>query len=650
MKIPSNSLWTQTNEGEITGILNGTNSVALDTIGQVKLARKPVALLSSASDSDFAYLMAIAYLNNKYIAVTSDNVFTGSLDGNNWTQETDFTPATTNASDAVVFNERLVVSEDNDLADWDGAGDDVYNLVSLTSGVPHPLSVFGVQLAVGDGNTVKLYNTSYVLGQTLTLPTEFQVTTIRTVGNFLYIGTKNLNGNNAKVFIWDGNSSAYDSECSVGAEWVFSMTEYGSSVAAITSSGQLIQVSGSQYVELAALPVYYMPHAKWMGANGLLLNGKVFNRGMVTNGKTIYINIEGETDTGFVPEMKSGVWVYDPEVGLYHRGTSSTDTLVEDNGLSLTDNTITTSTAHNLKTGDAVEFRAVSGIVGINNDYTYYVTVVSPTTIKLSLTRQGVYSQRYVSMTGTPAVGDVLVFYPNTDNGLQLTATSGAVSLTTINETSLDMLSSEVLWGSRTKKEDGTATYVINTFCEQSNIGSFTTQRIYSDNIEQNWNKIYAFLDGLVTETDTAMVKVQTKYKPTTIELEGVWASTTQLNSNNAEEYSAWGDIEVGDELVFTNGKGQGKTAHVVSIESSSTVYSLVVDEEIGTTSSTVMFYATPFKKVGTWTKDTKANEYITTQIHNAQSPWIKIKCELRGIDITVSKYDLVNAIHKSTV
>lgn len=108
MKIPSNSLWTQTNEGEITGILNSTSSVALDTVGQVSLTKKPVAIFSSASDADFNFLTALPYFANNYVAVTTDGIFKGNLDGTAWTQETDFTPSTTNASDAVVDRKSVV--------------------------------------------------------------------------------------------------------------------------------------------------------------------------------------------------------------------------------------------------------------------------------------------------------------------------------------------------------------------------------------------------------------------------------------------------------------------------------------------------------------------------------------------------------------
>jgi len=654
MKIPSNKMWTQLNKGEVLGVINETSNMALDTTGQAKLTKRPVALMSSVSDANYSHTMAIPYFNGNYFSITDDGIFFGTLNGTTFTEETDFIPATTLSTDALVFNDKLVVTVDNNIDDYTTGGTDTYGLESLTSGVPHPLAIFDSQttykLAVGNGNTVKLLDTSYVASTTvLTLASQFIVTTMRYRNGYLYIGTKTNDGSEARIFIWNGSGTNAQYECPVGCEWVFSMTEFGSSVAAIVSSGQLIQVSGSQYVQLAALPVYYKPHARWQGAGGLTLNGKVFNRGMLTVGQTIYINVDGDTDTGFIPEMKSGIWVFDPEVGLYHRASSTTNLMVIDDTFNVTGNEITTSATHNLKTGDAVEFESVLGLTDITQDIPYYVTVTATNKIKLSLTREDVAAARYVTITGTPNTGDDLVYFPNSDSGSTFIATSGAIALTTINETPQQTLSSEVIWGTKTENEAGTAVYVLNAFHDSNNIGHLTTQRIYSENIEQTWNDLYVLLDGLVTENDKVIVKTQTTYQPTIIELDGAWADSETINSNNVNQTTAWANISVGDEIIITEGYGQGKTAHVTDINVSSTIYSIVLDEAIGTAGA-VKFYRTSFQKIGEYTSYVKNNEYLKSIfMEKKNSPWIKIKVELRGADMAINMLELSNVIHKNT-
>lgn len=660
MKIPSNKLWTQTNQGEVAGILHETYNMNFDALGQAQLARRPVSVYTSVSDANLKYLMALVYFSGSYKAITSDSsepVFQGSLDGGAWSNNTVFTPSCGLNSDAIIFKDsstiQLIVSQNTALARWDGGFSvNLSAVTGLTAGVPHPLAIFDSQtsykLAVGDANTVKTYNDTYTVNPTvLTIASQFQVTTMRYRNGYLYIGTKHLYGGEARVFIWNGSGTNAQYECPVGAEWVYAMTEYQDSVAVVTSSGQILKISGVSAVPIANFPVYYQKQARWQNGGATLI-GKVFNRGIRTVGDKIYINIDGSVDTGFVPEMKSGIWVYDPDMGLYHRGTASTNAMVGDTTFTVSGETLTTTATHNLKTGDAVSFSAVSGISGIKVKDIYYVTVTGTNTIKLSQSKDALVRGNYQQLSGTVA-GDTFNYFPNTDNGYMFGATSGAIGITTNYDTVIPLLSSEIIWGSRTKNEAGTAVYTLNVFAESNNIGSLTTQRIYTDNVEQSWKELYTFLDNIVTTNDDIVVKIQTKYQPTMVELNGTWVSSTVLNSTNSYNKTAWLDFEVGDEVVFVDGKGQGKTAHVVSVESSSSVVSLTLDEAYGVAGQTVDLYRTNFKKVGTYGVDNKGNEFIKVALNNITSPWIKIKCELRGCGTTVNMFELANSIQKGT-
>lgn len=650
MKIPSNKQWTQDTSGDTFGILGATQNMSLDTMGKAILSRKAVAVMDSQADADFEHVMAIVYYDSTYYVVTSGGVFLGSIDGVNYSEEVDFTPVTTLSTDAVIFNSLLVVSIDDNLASWDGAGNDVYTRASLVSGVPHPMCVFGTQLAIGDGNNVNLYNTSWTKNSVvLTLPTEYQVTTIRSRNDYIYVGTRNINGGEARIFVWDGDTSLYNFEVPVGASWIFSMTEYKNTVAAITSQGQLGYVSGNEFAELSTLPVYHNPHARWQGSGGLTLNGKVFNRGMITVGDTIYLNIEGEVDTGYVPEMKSGIWVYDPAVGLYHRSASSTDRTVEDGGLTRNGDVLTTSVAHGLKTGDGIVFESVSGLTGVNARVTYYVTVISSTEVKLSQSRKAVNAGKYVTLGGTPNSGDDFVYTPNVDFGAN-SATSGAIAQTVYNETPLSIFSSEVIWGSKISLPNGTVNYSLNVFCDQYNIGSFTTQRIYSENLDQSWKNLNNFIDGLSVSTESVVVKAQTIFDEPTKELRGVWLDSNTINSNSANDFTAFSDIEVGYELVIVDGNGRGRTVHVTEVDTSSLTVSLTVDESIGTANQTMNFYYTSFKKVGqALTLDNKVKEKVQSVIDSTSSPWIALKIELRGFAPAVNMMELSNVIQSKS-
>jgi hypothetical protein len=649
MKIPSNRQWNQNNTGDSIGVLGDTTNMTLDTQGKARLARKAVSIWGSRDDNGFAYPLSINYFDDSYILLTSDDIFRGDFPNYTFTDAgMGSNPAFGLFSDAVVFNSLYATSITNKLYTWDGDTTWTDRGGSLTSGINHPLAVFGTQIAVGDGNTVKLFSTGYVLQITLTLPTEHRVVTMRSVGDYIYIGTKNMNGGNAKIYVWDGDSTLYNYEVEVGASWVFAMTEYLNSVAAITNTGQLGRVNGTTFEQLDALPVYFDPHATWQNSTGLQLNGKVFNRGIATIGDCIYLNIEGEVDSGFVPEMKSGIWVYDPAVGLYHRASASSDEVVQDTGLTRSGDVLTTTTAHKLKTGDAVCFDSVSALTGVNAEETYYVEAVSTTTIKLSQSRKALENGIYVTLGGTPGAFDILVYAENSDYSTA-SATSGAILPTTYAETPHPNLSSEILWGCRFDLPAGTAVYGLFSFTDSYNIGSFTTQRIYTDNIEQTWNNLYNFIDGLTLSNEEVVIKAQTIFEPDSTELAGVWLNSTTVNNNSTEDFSAWSDIEEGYEIVVIDGYGRGHTAHVSEINTSSSTISLVLDEAIGTANETCTLYYTTFKKVGTTlTKENKDTEKLKTAIMGLNAPWISLKVELRGFMTAANMMELVNVSHKS--
>lgn len=656
MRIPEDQLYIQTNQGDTFGVLGDTRNMILDVPGKVMLSRKPVAILTSLVDADVGYTMSLVYFSDSYIAVTEDEIFEGTLDGRTWGQVAS-SPATSLSTDAIVFNGYLYVTTDNNLSRWNGNATWNNSLASLTSGVPHPMCTFDslttYKLAIGNGNTVKTYDTSHNANATvLTLETQYQVTSLRYRNGYLYVGTKNLNGGEAKVFIWNGDGVNPQYECPVGSEWIFSMCEYGTSVAVVTGAGQLLQVVGSTAKELAAFPVAFKPDVRWQGGTGLLLNGKVFNRGMVAIKENIYINVEGDVDVGFVPEMKSGIWVYNPVTGLNHRTTSVTDDVVRDTSLSVSNSVITTSAAHKLKTGDAVVFDSVSGLTGVSDQYLYYVTVLTTTTIKLSMSRTGVEEEEYVTIGGTPTVGDVLVYSENSEYGSNYRGTSGAIMRTVYAESPLPHLTSEIIWGTKTDNPSGDDIYALNAFSDSYNVGTFSTQRIYSEYLEETWKEAYAFIDGLFLEDEQVQMKIQTKFQdPSQLQvLSGVWASADTINLNVPAEFAAWADIQEGNELVLINGYGQGYTVHVQEggITTTALTVSLKVDEELGSAGEEVEFYFTTFKRCNfPKTNEEKGRmEYIRAEIENSNSTWCILKFEMRGFRTAINTVDLSKVKH----
>lgn len=648
MKIPRDNIWTQTNDGDFFGVLSEVENMNFANKGKMQASRKPFSLYTSDDNGDLGYILSIDYFDGNYICLTNDEAFTFDLQAATLT-EISSSPVFGLNSDAEVFNSRYYTTTNNDISYWNGSSW-TNSLKSLTSNVPHPLASFDSEssLAIGNGNQVILINTSHTTTVTLTIPSKYQVTTMRYRNGYLYIGTKNLNGGEAKVFIWSASTSGSDYEVPIGSNWVFSMTEYGNSVACVTNAGELLQISGSQSNLLAIFPIAHDTNAVWADSSGLTLNGKVMNRGMITHGSSIYLNVDATTSTIFNPKMKSGIWQYSPDNGLHHRSHHSLDKSVSDNGLSVSNSVITTSTAHNLKTGDGVVFSTTSGLSGIDTQVTYYAKVNSSTQIRLSLTRKALRNENYVEITGTPTSLDVLEYVENTDFNASYGGAQGAIGMVSSLEKSFPIWTSPIIWGARMDDKDGNSKYGILTFVDSYNISRFTLQRLYASEGKQTWESLYTFLDGITNSEEEIILKAITEDNEHLV-LQGVWGSTNKIHSvASSFDEDEWSDVERGCEVVLIDGYGRGYSAHVTKIETSSNTFVLTLDESVGTVNKPVYFYYTMAKKIGD-SDMFRCDDWSKTKI-NEKSNWIKITGEMRGFEPAITHFDVVNAKHQGTV
>lgn len=654
MKIPSDNNWTQTNSGDILGVLHDTQNISLDADGKLQVSKKAFNRLNNtdASASGLGYILSLKYYNGQYFALTVDDAFLFDLgDGGSYSPITLSTGVALN-SDAEVCFGRVYMTTNNNLDYYDGSI--TASVEALNADVPHPLCVFESQesykLAIGNGNTVKILNSSNDSSTTLlTLPATYEVTTMAYRSSYLYIGTRNKSGGDAKVYIWDGTANTFNYEVPVGAFKVYSIIPYGQTVAFLTSKGQLCEIQGTTAVQLSAFPVFYKQDAIWDDGTNVAYIGKVMHRGMVSVGNKIYINVNGDVDSGFMPEMKHGLWVFDPKRGLYHRSYHSLDRAVVETPSVLSSNTLTIST-HNLKTGDQIIFIAIGSLTGVKTATKYYVSVESSTTIKIALSRKALQNGNYVTIGG--AVGGSSVKYvPNTDWGAGYSQFQGAITAINPLEPISKGWESPVIWASRISDFTDTAFYAIYGFTDAWNIGRFTTQRILSAEITNTWTKLRGFIDGALLDNEKVIVKYKKGIRgstPTEV-FQGLWASATTITSvSSTQKEDEWSDIEVGDELTIVDGYGRGYTTHVTAISINGSDYTITVDESIGSSTKSVYFYADNFKKAGVFTNVRPVPD-IFEDVINTKSPWVQLKIELRGFSPSVTMLDLGESTDKAS-
>ena len=654
MKIPSNNRWVQTNSGDVFGTLNETHNISFDSEGKAKLTRKAVAhkAETAATDANFELPLAFLYYNSDIVAVTDDDVYTGEADGSGFSAIAS-SPNLFPGTDGVVFNNLLYVSDSTSLSHWN-ATTWTNNVISgLTSNKPHPLEIFESQathqLAIGDVSQVKVYDSSHVAGTHLTIPDNYEVTCLTYFNQFLYVGTKDINGGEARIFIWDGSSAAADYSVPVGGSWIMAMKRYKGSVVCITDEGELLRVSGASAQRLAAFPVFYEQGARWFTGSSAIV-GKVTPNGIAVIGDVIYINIDGEVESGHVASMKSGVWVFDPEVGLYHYSGHSVDEVRQETGLTRSGNQLTTSADHGLKTGDAVLFNTIGGLTGVTNDVVYYAVVVDADTISLAGNRFDADQGNLIELGGTPNGADELFYTPNTDLGSIFRADPGAVGVISFKHGGSENYATDIVWGADIEDQSGTDIKIICGFSDQLNVGWFTTQKIYSQNISQTWKSVNTFLSGAHTAEESVIVKYKTEDTRNlpTRDVIVTWTGGTTFTST---DFMIRGNVQVGDEIMVIEGRGQGRLVHVSAIDTSTstTVTTVTVDESIGVNTDTARVVVTGFKKLATSTSSRPHLDHFETSI-GQKSAWIQLKVELRGFGIEVPMLDLSHGVDKSAV
>lgn len=147
--------------------------------------------------------------------------------------------------------------------------------------------------------------------------------------------------------------------------------------------------------------------------------------------------------------------------------------------------------------------------------------------------------------------------------------------------------------------------------------GYFITTKIFSNQVSETWQKVYARFKKFLNSTDTIYVKNRTD-DPAPVEASITWTSTTTFTtSTNVSSY-------VGYEVEGIQGKGSGFCAHIVSVSENAGTYTVTVDEAFtGASSGTAKVRIQNWKLIGKYNAQTVKFEQFTI---GQSEPWIQIK------------------------
>lgn len=652
---------------DLFGNLARTRNLDFNKPGSLALARKPNVLVTEVEDADFQTPLAILGDDDDVYVVTSENVYkinpvTTDITVSDLNDDGGSPPSGSFAADGVFFNGSLHVSDSGGVHHYTSSAF-AQSFTGLSTSYPHPLCVSEHQqyLAVGNGNTVQLRDTSYTLQATLTVPSDHVVTWIRWRANLLWIGTRNIQGGEARVYLWNGSGTAAQAGYGVGSEWAYSGCNYDarSTIAVVSASGLLLYFNGSGFVPLLddagnemAFPVYHLGYAWGSSSSTSNLLGQVASRGMEARGRRIYMNVDntmtipnGGVPT-YTPNFPGGLWVFDPKVGLYHKAGIDHKQFNEIGLSSLASNTLTLASAQVFETGDPVQITTQGSLTGDVDALIYYAIKVSSTELKLANTPQQALAGEAITITGAVTSAKIALFTYEAV-GAHMTQRQGGLAILK-NQTASRFLFSEVVYGGDVRLPTGTAVGTVMSLGMGKNVGSFVTPKLQASAITDTFDELVSKFKDINIPSRKIIFKYRTKHRwgmPGRRDFDNgnaTWVNATSftVNPKTYDMYS----VEVGDEVEFLNGGAAGYTAHITNIvEDSATQWTVTIDETMpdvtaSDTSEILIDNWTKYMTVSTaedaaaaaagFKKTALGGEEADT---SNSSKWVEIKVELRG-------------------
>lgn len=673
IRIPDGNFQIPNNSDKF-GNLYATKNINLDEAGYIKLSPRSVKIVDEADNGDFGTPNAIGqYSQGAFNLMTIDNAYNVALTNGSITTA----PATGTAepsgtvdSSGRFFQNRFhastattVVSKDANAtagATWTS------RITGLTSGVKHFIEVFASrnQLTVTNGNVLKQYDTSYAGTIDLTIPSDFEI--VKTAYNNGKMGVITRSGNTstgqiteAKFYIWDGSTTSATG-FGLGSDAGMDIVAYKSSFAVLTRSGELKYFNGGGFETLATFP-FFAEDKIWnvIGAN------YPTGDSMTVDGDVIYMNIGlelnefGREKNTHIPNAPSGVWCYDPKVGLYHRWSASNSHVyinsVTSGNVNTTTNILTLSSGTIPATGGIARYIRTDGtaIGGLTVNDDYFIIKLSSTTFALATTRANALEGTKIDLTSQSTDTGYFYMYDLVDYGNSFALETGAVA----QFGDANSIYRDVIFGGDYYSTTLTANdmlCMVVPFLESR--GWVMSPKIFPNATETNLATLTVKFRPLNTD-DKIVVKARSKNvlglpisSPNRASSdEAIWTSDKEFYTTSdlsvAVDYLAE-DSKNELEIEFVAGAGAGQMVKIVSITESSGTFAVVLEDSVLGAGNGYKSYFTidNWKVYATITNENKDSYDVPLALNGK---FLQLKLELRGCDTTIEDLLLYNNTHK---
>lgn len=184
---------------------------------------------------------------------------------------------------------------------------------------------------------------------------------------------------------------------------------------------------------------------------------------------------------------------------------------------------------------------------------------------------------------------------------------------------------------------------VTGTYHAQQGNGYVVTAKIESSEIQDAWQKIFLFYKQFLTSTDQITVKYRTTEAPPT-EILITWLNSQTFTTTTDVRYL------LGYEVEIIQGMGSGKTAHIVTVDATSILFTVHLDDTFtGVTTGTAKARLQAWNKLPTVIND-QTSQFKAMPISGVgvKSSWIQFKIcfQFTGPN-EFSKALLINSPHQ---
>lgn len=280
----------------------------------------PMQVIKSDADTDLSELRTVDWfrkftVNDKYYALSkvgttnAINLFS-STDLASWTRETGITDLGQSATGMGEYKLYLYIRGTSAILRYDGTtwtNSWQSGLKTPRSGFA-PIEEFAGNVYFGNDDTLSEFDNTTFTAEKIVLPPEFSIKCLAAGESFIYIGTINTIGREAKIFYWDSGSTNYNGAIPVGTNRVDGMTAADGVVYAYTNDGKILKISTAGISEL-----YQTKNLTLGSPDGIkFLNGELLlNLKAITNNYTGY----------------SGVYAYNVALkSFYHKASPTLTT------------------------------------------------------------------------------------------------------------------------------------------------------------------------------------------------------------------------------------------------------------------------------------------------------------------------------------